>query len=464
MFVASFAYGVRKFNPAPTALKMGAVNAGIPTSWTVPHWYIDPQNVTGCASDTTNSGQSSTCSSAGVGPLLSYTELARRWTTQSPHLRQVTTITWLSSSACATESVALSPFLENNAYVVLQGVLGTAQQVATGTLASVVPKNRATPQLLNAALPASAIQQFVVNATHPSVAWTYKSLGAGSYAISQPVATIAMPPIYASVPAEVDSWANGDAVTVYTPTSVCFQSLAPTVDTVNIVAGALNEGVYVYHLTGAAGPFGVFDSLIANTSTVFVESAVLKGLSVSGAPILTSPYFQYNNAFVCATVVPIGQGDLQFTEIAGEFIDCLIASSVLIDGDAIVGLVFGGALGADALPQFGKVYLDTGTLNSAGNLQVANLYYGAAAIWGPGILNEAGSGRLQYIANTSVASFLGTVKINGHTTACAVDSSGDPSIVHCGRPLTPFMLDQTITNGGFGGCAQSFGGASICSN
>ena len=51
----------------------------IPPSWTVPNWYIDPQNTTTCASDS-NSGTSATCGGAGIGPIVTYQELnVHRW-------------------------------------------------------------------------------------------------------------------------------------------------------------------------------------------------------------------------------------------------------------------------------------------------------------------------------------------------------------------------------------------------
>src|SRR5579875_1013792 len=73
----------------------------IPASWTVPNWYIDPSNSTGCASDS-NSGTSSTCGAAGsgIGPLATWGELqVHRWGCQGggqvcPRLQQTTTITW----------------------------------------------------------------------------------------------------------------------------------------------------------------------------------------------------------------------------------------------------------------------------------------------------------------------------------------------------------------------------------
>jgi len=121
-----------------------------PSAWTVPAWWVDPGNASGCASDN-NTGTSATCAAGGVGPLLTFGAIVARWGTLEPVLYQNTTITFLSSQTSNADPVILRPYLAG-AYLIVQGVIGASQQVATGTLSGVTAKNQATNTLFSATL------------------------------------------------------------------------------------------------------------------------------------------------------------------------------------------------------------------------------------------------------------------------------------------------------------------------
>src|SRR5208337_2949529 len=157
-------------------------------------WFIDPANSTGNASDF-NSGIDA------AHPVLTYQNgVAKKWNTYSPVLNQNTTLTWLSSQPAgnpAGDPVIFTPIIGATApngpgaFVLVQGTLGPAQQLFTGALASVTPKNRATPQLLQADLGfAAPIGSIVQNTTggKASFAIVYKNVSGTIFALSQPLA------------------------------------------------------------------------------------------------------------------------------------------------------------------------------------------------------------------------------------------------------------------------------------
>ena len=85
-------------SPPPGVTSPCCSNAANPT-WQQPTWFIDPQNVTGLASDL-NSGLDAS------HPVLTYSAgVAGKWMTTSPTLSQNTTITWLSANTDNTDPV-----------------------------------------------------------------------------------------------------------------------------------------------------------------------------------------------------------------------------------------------------------------------------------------------------------------------------------------------------------------------
>ena len=208
---------------APAPATLGAFTPGqigpfvIPASWKQATWFVDPANVSTCASDNNRTCSASACT-AGDGPCLTYGSIATRWGTYSPRVQQNTAITLMSSASTDADVWYMGPFgLELGAGVIVQGTLTTIQ---TTTLSAVTAKSRATNQALLATFTASAgitVGMLVVNTTHPSVAWTYKSLGGGQFMMTQPGNAIneTNPTLKSCLnPGEVDTWAPTDAVTV----------------------------------------------------------------------------------------------------------------------------------------------------------------------------------------------------------------------------------------------------------
>jgi hypothetical protein len=435
-------------------------------------WFIDPS--LGFDGYT---GTNATFTSGSTGPLKTWAEVVRRYGTNSPRLRQNTTFTFVSSHTDNTDPVYFTPFVENGAQITLQGSFGAAQQVGAGTLNVVTPKNRNTPQLLTSSFTlgsgAVAVGNAIVNSTHSSVAWVYKSLGGGVFAISQPMAPVVLP--YDINPtAEVNTWTTGDTVTIYQPTQINIAVFNPTLVDWN---GSLNNFPNIYRLN-------VFDPQLLFGTTYFdpvtLGPTCLLELQVQRAANHTFEPRQLlqprsNNVWYAGgltstyTVAP----DTTNTGLPGAF-NLAISGGIVggpnafrygfvgiaLDNDVILTVsgTFPGILGYNF--GAGAVYIETGfTLNIGGNCNLRVL--APNIIWGPGILNVQGNARVVYTGGVATFVNTGGITLNGLSTATAYDTSGDPTIIHSNRNLTAANLDITVTNGGFGGIAVQLGGATI---
>src|SRR5579859_7853982 len=109
--------------PEPAAEQDGGaphkygVTVALNPAMQVPQWYVDPGNVTGCASDS-NNGTTATCGSQpGIGPLLTWNALnTQRWGCTGglpcPRLLQSTNITFLSSQTGTGDPIVFQPSIE----------------------------------------------------------------------------------------------------------------------------------------------------------------------------------------------------------------------------------------------------------------------------------------------------------------------------------------------------------------
>ena len=206
-----------------TAPKLAAMRGSITNTgtWTIADWYFDAANTTGCASDS-NTCTSATCAAGGVGPCLTVNEMVNRWGTATPTLKQTTTLHILSAETLNQEAITLTPTVvptpggaTGNAFA----IIGTLAPVATFPLGTVTSKNRAAGTPLSAAGftgVGEAVGQVVVNNVNGSRA-EIVLLAGGIATLSQPLATLVWPASAATQPqpAENDTWATGQSVTVY---------------------------------------------------------------------------------------------------------------------------------------------------------------------------------------------------------------------------------------------------------
>jgi hypothetical protein len=179
---------VLSWNPSqnswiPTSIGTIAINNPTLSQAT---WFIDPANSTGLANDS-NSGIDAN------HPVLSYNGgIVTKWGTNSPLLRQNTTLTWMSSQPSGGgDPVIFTPIMANGAVATITGTLGASQQVHSGSFTSVTAKNRGTQTLLSANLGfAASAGQLVQNTTSgkSSYAWVYKLNSGTTFFLSQPIA------------------------------------------------------------------------------------------------------------------------------------------------------------------------------------------------------------------------------------------------------------------------------------
>lgn len=447
-------------NPRPPLGNVRAVGTRppiIPASWTVPAWFIDPANSSGNASD------NNTCTTSGA-PCLTYAEIAARWGTYSPRLRQVTTITYLSNQSGNTDPVYFNPYLENGASAI---IAGTLTQVASVTLGTVTARNRATPQLLQADLGASgATNQLLINSTHPSHAWSYKVVAGTVFSISQPLQVY--PAIPGGVPFptnEVNTWANGDTVSLNTLTAVNIASIQPITTDTGSSAGVWLTNINVFD-PGSGDPF--FTSGNVNMVDV-VTNRELATIGTAETGIVTSLLYNVDarGNFFKTSSGPTWGG------LAGIFSGVSVAFNGFdVDCDTIINTnlaMSGNSNPATGITSLGTVYIETAKTLSIpfGRVQITGSVncVTSTVLWGPGSFQVVAPGHAVVSSaggatNTSVFTMTGGIKLGTNTTGCS-HTGAAPDVINCGINLTGANLDAAAGVAGFGGNAFIPGGPSI---
>jgi hypothetical protein len=413
------------------------------TAMQVPTWYIDPQATVPTASDNND------CQTAAT-PCLTWGQIVARWGTYRPRLRQNTTVTFLSSQSGNSDPVYWDPYCEAGAWALIQGSLGAAQQIATGTLSNVTAKNRATPQLLLAQSGATATNQLVVNATHPSTAWTY-ALNAGSiYKMTQPLATQTIP--FASIyPAEVDTWANGDSVTVYAPVQV---NIAETIPSTTDFSASFNNALYIsslWVLAPQASSDWRLNNLVNIRDVVANRSVLYQGGPLAIGPgwvgLISNAYLAMNSG------VPNG---LYPAMVGGAIAGTGGEGAIDLDADVIVGASFTTLHGS----YYGLVDVESGQQLRTSGLFFQSAAYAATIFWGSGVLNAQATSRFRYPSGAGAAAttfkVTGGLQLNGQSGAWLVTTAGSVP----NKTLSAANLDTDL--GATTGCYMNPGGASIC--
>jgi hypothetical protein len=457
-------------------LKAGGAQPLIPPSYTVPAWAIDPANSTGCASDS-NSGTSPTCGTSGIGPLLTWQELAvRRWGFQSgicptPRLQQTTAVTFYSNDG-VSDPIRACPQTEGAAVAFsLQGNLGAGQAVCTGTISSVTGRTITnTRSLTQVTLPCTAaVNELVVDSTAGAVFWTYAvNSAAPAYFVTTPMTPYAI----GSNPAPADvAIANGDTVTVYSPVSLSLLEFSPFYEQNN----------------SANGSFASVDNLAVTNDSGQRDSMRLNG---TGAGIVAYNVL-FNRVVICdraSSRSSFGWNSLANDGIITTYVGRSVGASA---SQYVSSFTWGGgdivtqsAPTANAMAytdleldtivassasnprvfirdgEIGSVYLDSSTTLSVDgrNLIAASFTPSipsgtpAARVWGPGTFNVAGKLESGASGATSWANLLGhvgAVQLNSDTVGCVCNST--TGIGSCGTTVSAANLDTNVpTDAGLG--------------
>lgn len=442
--------------------KLGAAPAP-PGGLTLPAIFVDPQGSAldgrgvPCASDL-NTGTQATCGGAGTGPLKTWAGVTQLWGCSNvfacyPVLRQNTTITFLSSHTDNTDPVPFTPVLANGAWAAIVGNLGTAQVVVAGVLANVTAKTRATPQLLQASVTngdggggltgTATAPNLIVNATHSSKAWTNAVVSGSTYSISQPLSPIAIGS-YAGVATEVDTWANGDTVTAYTPVAVNIVKVAPQI--VDFNASTFGSAVYLQNLN-ILDPSGA-----TNDTSEFGRGVVALDIQSQRFIAMASAYIDGPISFVNGSTGwgfvdtwmngGISGGPQAATSSLPSIfggIPRAVSAQAYIDYDAYI-------LTNSTAYQTGFVYVNSGrTLTFNGSSGVAGANSGN--FWGTGTVNASGDCRVSYPAGSGkgASTFVGvTLNANGQTKSCLDVPSAAATFSTCNVTLSAANLDSNL--------------------
>ena len=428
-----------------------------PSSWGQAAWFVDPQNVSTCASDANATCSLATCGTSGDGPCRSYAQIATRWGTNSPVIGQPTVVNVMSPMMSA-DVMFLDPHVVGaSSYLSISCALGAVSQAWTGTLGTVTAKNVATNTLLAStfSVGGQAADQLIVNSTHPSRAILTGLKTGSTWNLSQPLTGCAPGSCLSSSLVEVNSWTSGDVVTAYTPLPIYTPGGQPVANDI------VNGESFAVWITGCTlqsvngpeqAPFSgnQYVALVDDVSNRFHQDSAWGG---QGAPRLvnTDVVLQYHG-----TVSRISGGKIGFGNKFAVF------NGGILDDDVILG---------DVVYWYGA----PGVESQEGGNAIGSAYFGLGLVtysyttigtqaWGPGYLYVNAGAWLQYPTGASGAAnsllFGGAIHIDGATTACS-HTGAAPDVVDCGISLTPANLDALQGAAGFGGYAYAPGGGTI---
>lgn len=433
-----------------------------PVSWLVPAWFIDPQNVSGTASDHND------CVTA-VTACQTWAEIAiHRFGISggcvAEGMPQNTTITYLSSHTDGTDPMLWCPIASSNAYPVIQGTTPAVATATTFTRSAAKNTSAGANSLLAGSFAAGSpapgvLVQNTTSAGSPtrlgSRAWIYKTAGGSNWDMTQPLAPQTVP--YNNSEAEIDSWNTGDTVELLTPVAVNLVKFAPTFDTFD---SSFNNG-QLYQLV-VFDPTGVGnDDFYANTTVDSIECGFQRRIIIHDENSQANS--SYSNAFSNGgTLVQSSSMLVQSGALVGPVL--VYFSIFQIDGDAILT----GSLFEGGVHGFGLVYLDGFADFNAATVDFEDLAYSSHVVYGATLsnlrFNSTSRGRMK--SGTYAAGWTAPVLVspgalfNGAATA-SCNTGADPGVIH-NATTTVAHLDTGCGAGtGLGGVAFNLGGASV---
>jgi hypothetical protein len=378
-----------------------------------------------------------------VTALKTKAEIVRRWGTNAPTLTVLVTITYLTADIDGSDPGLFFP-----TFVLGGGLLHTAPLPApafTGTLLAVTAKNSATNQALQSTFTpttgAIALRMLLVNTTRGnSRAFAQRNTAGGTWQLTQPM----VPFVFGGFPtAEVNTWANGDAILGYILPNVCLSRIGGTQAEFGLAFGPTHvvQQLAIFSANG----FGAF---YCDLSAYFclVDMIVPAGtnLSVAGTPVQQAACTA-QGCFI--NQVRTNGTELIFNVAAGTIgTSSRLRSSVLTLDVIVTGTVdlF------DATQFSGPIFVDTGaTLKAHGDTN----FLAVAAVYGPGIYNQ-GSGTTNYTGTAATVLPIATLQLNGVATGYSNLTAVGLTAVHK-LALTAANLDAAAGAAGFGGLAYA---------
>lgn len=432
--------------PFSTAFWIRFASTGIALYQAQASWFIDPQNVSGLASDQ-NPGLDAT------QPLLTKAELFRRWGyTWSPTFDGINVIiTYMSSDIALTDPGSFAPNFVNGGSLTHTAAIPAA--TFTGTLNVVTPKNVPGNQSLaasfNTTTGAITIGQLLMNSTRAnSLAWVAE--GGPVFNLSQPCD----PFIFGNSPApsEEDTWAGGDAITGFPSfIQINMAFLGGTVSA-SPGGGAASHVVHHLNIIDPTGGGNVLD-IDGRGNVALVEA------------IITRPHAAISDGFQNTSFsnCNIGSGNVNAPDQVVQYQAGLITGTIGGSNGAFINNLYLLGLIDMANVAIGSVYTSLGVtiLCNGGFHAVTSSADGA--LYGKGTLDVL-AGALQYNTGAVISMPLsGGLRIgtspnaySNHTPG-GVGTTTTVSLV----ALSAAALDAGAGPAGFGGLAYIPGVGSI---
>lgn len=404
-------------------------------------WFVDPQNVEGSSSDENDGTTSGTA-------LRTKAEIIRRWGTKSPTFNgSNVVITYLSADTTGNDPGLFAPYFVNSATLTHTAPLPTAS--FTGSLLAVTAKNRAGNTALRSTFTtttgAIVANMLLVNSTRGnSRAFVQRNVSGGTWQISQPFTPYSGTGAPANT--EVDTWANGDAITGYVLSNVDLALVGgQSVEATSTLAPS--HIVWQLNIWDPQSLSFVSDPVVANGTSMLciVESVCTRALSWSGA--MTPSKGQFANSVSQVEMAVSGVGGFAFGPLINGGILNGIASldSCEFQFDTIVACI---ATAFTNTLVNSSMCVDSGTVAFYGATQISL----NAVVYGAGKLNVV-NGVVRY-SSSAVSSFplSGGLAINAATNAYSNSTTAGLTTVHL-LALSPANLDAAAGAAGFGGLA-----------
>jgi hypothetical protein len=397
----------------------------------------------------------------------------------------------MSSQANDSDVWYLGPFsLEQGAGFVVQGNLTTVLSTTISAIAQA--KSRSANHALQVTFASTVgvtAGMLVTNTSRAnSRAWTYKLISGNTWAMTQPGGILSgavSPPVLKNCfnPAENDTWAGTDAVTI---SSVPVANISAASAVIQGQSSSSFANGFVLYNVGIRAQTATdsFAPSVIGSGTQLIESFSANPIYVTMLPSVGTgnlPNGAINSALAGGIIPSLGGVQNNYASsgtgfnapqtcfsagYAGTGTTYWIApNNAQLNEDIILaaGLSSFSALTYGAI---GFAYLDGGTLLTQGSLYVnaGELSAGAPVVYGTGVLDATGGARVFYPsgAGGAVVSFplSGGLLINDQTKSClGVPSVAAPTLT-CNITTSATTLDANL--GATLGCLWVEGGGSFC--
>ncbi|MHB8387555.1 hypothetical protein [Metallibacterium sp.] len=254
---------------------------------TVPDWYFDFANGTGCASDA-NSGTSATCGGAGIGPLLTVAQAFSRWGTRYPTFNapsHVTTLHLMSSQPAGSASAdpwgVFGPSAPDGMFAMTGALVPVGSPFTIGAVTQ-ISRGAAGTDFQVAGMPGAAAQgQLLFDSTIVGGSYCYiDSLAVSTATCTSPQAGAALTtPKNSTGGIFVEngaSWTgSSDTAQLYSVPSIFIDALLPNLGSMSAFGGTNTSGMTWLQSFDVADP-----SNTPGTSTFTVRAGGLLTMSM----------------------------------------------------------------------------------------------------------------------------------------------------------------------------------------